>query len=283
MPNYGPKSFLLADGQSIPAPGYGTWQVDDQTAKQCVEEAIKAGYRHIDTAAAYKNEAGVGKAIASCGLNRDELFITSKCWNDHRGYDQVKAACQQSLDQLGLEYLDLYLLHWPANEVQYPDNWDEINQDSWRAMIDLYKEGKVKAIGVSNFLVPHLTSLIKMEIAPMVDQIEFHPGWTQDDTVALCQNNKILVEAWSPLGHGKLLEHPILVEIGKNHGKSSAQIMIRYALQKGILPLPKSTNKERIASNLDVFDFELNPDEMRRIDSIQNEAFSGSNPSTVTF
>ncbi len=117
----------------------------------------------------------------------------------------------------------------------------------------------------------------------MVDQIEFHPGWTQDDTVALCQNNKILVEAWSPLGHGKLLEHPILVEIGKNHGKSSAQIMIRYALQKDVLPLPKSTNKKRIASNLDVFDFELNPDEMRRIDSIQNEAFSGSNPSTVTF
>ncbi len=283
MKEYGPKSFCLANGHTIPAPGYGTWLIDNETAQRCVEDAIKAGYRHIDTAAAYKNEVGVGQAIANCGLQRNELFITSKCWNDHRGYDQVKAACQESLDKLGLDYLDLYLLHWPANQVQYPDNWDEINQDSWRAMIDLYKEGKVKAIGVSNFLVSHLSSLLKMEIAPMVDQIEFHPGWTQDDTVALCQDNNILVEAWSPLGHGKLLENPILVDIGNNHGKSSAQVMIRYALQKNVLPLPKSTNETRIASNLDVFDFELTPEEMTRIDDIHNEAFSGSNPATVTF
>ena len=277
------KYFTISNQTHIPAPGFGTYLIDNETVCQVVKEALDAGYRHIDTAAFYKNEEGVGKAIAESGLNRKDLFVVSKVWNDHRGYDLVKQSCQESLERLGLDYLDLFLIHWPANPVEYPDTWSQINQDSWKAMIDLYKEGKVKAIGVCNFLPEQLDPLMKMEIVPMVNQIEFHPGCTWPETLDYCKKHGILVEAWSPLGRGRVLEEPLLRIIAKDHGKDVAQVCVRYALQKNTLPLVKSVHPERIQSNLDVSDFELTPNEMEAIDELEGRYPASRDPLTTAF
>lgn len=274
--------FYLSNGITIPAPGYGTWRVDNESAKSGVLQALQAGYRHIDTAAAYGNEKGVGEAIRQSGLSRSKIFVTSKCWNDHRGRENVKKACQESLDKLGLDYLDLYLLHWPANAVQYED-WDALNQDSWQGMIDLYKEGKVRAIGVSNFKTEHLASLLDSEIKPMVNQIEIHPGWSQSDLVDLCHREGIAVEAWSPLGSGRVLNDPTIVEIAERNGITPAQVCLSHTLQKGILPLPKSVTHERIVSNLRCGGITLSPQDLAAIDALEPLGFSGSDPATVTF
>lgn len=246
----------MKNGKTIPCPGYGTWKADGNEAVLGTEEALKAGYRHIDTAARYGNEEEIGKAVKDSGIPRKELFITSKCWNDHRGKDAVIAACEESLQKLGLDYVDLYLLLWPASRSQY-SSWDEINQDSWQGMMELYRSGKAKAIGVSNFTPVYLNSLMKAEIPPMVDQIEFHPGWTQPQTVQFCKENGIVLEAWSPLGRGEVLKHPLINETATKYQKSPAQICLRYVYQKGVLPLVKSLHRDRLLSNLEIFDFEL--------------------------
>lgn len=276
--------FILSNGVKIPVIGYGTWQTPNgDTAKSAVSLALKTGYRHVDCAAAYHNEDGVGEGIARSGISRDELFITSKVWNRERGYESTLKAFEKTLADLGVSYLDLYLIHWPANEKMFGNDATQINLDTWRAMTELYKAGKIKAIGTSNFLPHHLKPLMETEVAPMVNQIEYHPGWTQDEVVNFCKENHILVEAWSPLGSGRVLEDETLKNIASRYGKSVAQICIRFALQNGVLPLPKSVTPSRIDDNFDVFDFEITDEDMQMIRSMPETGWSGLTPDEVDF
>lgn len=275
--------FVLENGRKIPCIGYGTWQTPDgETAVASVKEAVRIGYRHIDAAACYGNEAGVGRGIYESGIAREELFVTSKVWNTERGYERTMVAFEKTLKDLSLDYLDLYLIHWPAAFHQF-DNWEEINLSTWKAMTELYKSGKVKAIGVSNFMPHHLKALMETEVPPMVDQIEFHPGMMQEETLDYCRDKGILVEAWSPLGTGRMLANPVLKEIAGTYHKSVAQLCIRWCLQHGVLPLPKSVTPARIAENAEVFDFEIIAEDMSRIDRMDNFGGSGLHPDQVDF
>ena len=277
------KYFELVNGVKIPAIGFGTWKTPDgDAAEEAVSFALNNGYRHIDGAAMYKNEAGVGRGIRVSGVPREEIFVTSKVWNTERGYDKARRAFERTLEGLGLDYLDLYLIHWPASRNQFP-NADELNLETWRALTDLYKEGRVRAIGVSNFKPHHLEPLMETEVPPMVDQIEYHPGFLQDETVDFCREHGIQVEAWSPLGRGHVLADDRMQSIAARYGKSPAQVCVRFALQNGVVPLPKSVTKERILENLDVFDFEISDDDMAQIAAMTDLGGSGHDPDTIDF
>nr|WP_238902923.1 aldo/keto reductase [Clostridium sp. YIM B02506] len=276
-------NFTLSNVYKIPCVGFGTWQTPDgDTAVSSVKAALSFGYKHIDTAAVYGNEKSVGTGIAESKVSREELFVTSKVWNKDRGYEKTIAAFNKTLDDLGLDYLDLYLIHWPANAKQF-SNWDEINLETWRAMTKLYKEGKIRAIGVSNFLPHHLKSLMKTEIPPMVNQIEFHPGQMQSETVDYCKKHNMLVEAWSPLGTGRMLSNETLKEIAAKYNKSVAQLCIRWCLQNEVLPLPKSVTPSRIQENSEIFNFVISNEDMSLINSMEYCGGSGMNPDEVKF
>ena len=270
---------VLSNGVEVPCIGYGTWQTPDgETARNCVKNAIELGYRHIDTAAAYGNEASVGEGIRDSGVKRDELFITTKHWISERGYEKTVKAVETSLTALGLDYLDLYLIHWPMVK-KIDENWEEINADTCRGFEKMYKDGKIRAIGVSNFLPHHLESLKKNStVAPMVNQIEFHPGYSQPEVVDYCKKENILVQAWSPLGSGAVLKDEFLAGIAAKYNKIVAQLCIRYAIQNGIVPLPKSTNRERIADNMKVFDFSISAEDMEKIANMDVLGYSGFYP-----
>ncbi|MBE6596084.1 MAG: aldo/keto reductase [Ruminococcaceae bacterium] len=275
--------YKLSNGVEIPCVGFGTWQTPDgETAISSVKAALEAGYRHIDTAAIYRNESGVGEAIRESGIDRGEIFVTSKVWNKCRGYDLAMEGFERTMSKLQLGYLDLYLIHWPASPERF-DDWKELNLGTWKAMTELYKSGRIRAIGVSNFLPHHLEPLMETEIAPMVDQIEFHPGYMQSETVEYCRKNGILVEAWSPLGTGRMLTNETLIELGKKYDRSVAQICIRWCLQKGTLPLPKSVTPSRIIENSKVFDFEITDEDMAIIDRLPNFGGSGLHPDKIEF
>ncbi len=277
-------SFVMRNGKTIPCIGYGTYKTSEEEVYDAVIAAIKAGYRHIDTAAFYKNEAGVGRAVRECGVPREEIFVTSKVWNMDRGYENTKRAFAESMERLGLDYLDLYLIHWPANKKQFGDEAKKINAETWRALEELYAEGKIKAIGLSNFLPHHIEELMEgAKVKPMVDQIEFHPGWAQLEVSEYCLKNDIVVEAWSPLGRKDALDNEVLREIGAKYRKSAAQICVRWVMQHGILPLPKTVNPGRMAENADVFDFELTAEEMRTIDELENLGGQCALPDEVDF
>ncbi len=277
-------SFTMHNGKTIPCIGYGTYKTSEEEVYDAVIAAIKAGYRHIDTAAFYKNEAGVGRAVRECGVPREEIFVTSKVWNTDRGYENTKKAFAESMERLGLEYMDLYLIHWPANKKQFGDEAKKINAETWRALEELYAEGKVRAIGLSNFLPHHIEELMEgAKVKPMVDQIEFHPGWAQLEVSEYCLKNDIVVEAWSPLGRKDALDNEVLREIGAKYRKSAAQICVRWVMQHGILPLPKTVNPGRMAENADVFDFELTAEEMRTIDELENLGGQCALPDEVDF
>lgn len=278
------EQFILSNQLSIPSIGFGTWQTPNgDVAISSVKYAIESGYTHIDTAAIYGNEKSIGQAIKESGVAREKLFITSKVWNSDRGYESTKKAFAKTLNDLQLDYLDLYLIHWPANSKQFT-NWQSINAETWRALEDLYKEGYIKAIGVSNFMVNHLQALLKTaEIAPMVNQIEFHPGHRQAEVVELCQQNNILVQAWSPLGTGKMLTNSMLVQIAAKYNKSVAQLCVRWCLQNGTLPLPKSVTPSRIDENKLVFDFEISAADMQTINQMPYCGGSGLDPDQVDF
>ncbi len=277
-------TFTLNNGIKIPCIGYGTWQA--QSGKVAVDsgkEAIKLGYRHIDCAAVYANEKSVGQAIIESGIKREDLFVTSKLWNDYRGYDEALAAFERTLKDLQLDYLDLYLIHWPA-AIGKTKDWEAENAQTWRAMEKLYEDGRVKAVGVSNFLVHHLEALKKTaKINIMVDQIEFHPGMMQQKTLDYCKRNDILVEAWSPLGTGKMLGNAVLKKIAGRYDKSVAQLCIRWCIQNDALPLPKSVTPSRILENSQVFDFEISRQDMDTINKMEYFGGSGLDPDEITF
>lgn len=277
-------NIKLNNGALIPEVGFGTWQTPDgETAVNSVMCAVKAGYTHIDTAAVYGNEVSVGKAIKESGVSRDKLFVTSKVWNTERGYESTLKAFEKTLKDLQLDYLDLYLIHWPASSHRF-ENWEEINAETWRAMEELYHAGKIKAIGVSNFKVHHLEALLKTaKVLPAINQIEFHPGYMQEDVVDFCKEKGIVVEAWSPLGCGRVLDDERLKEIAAKYNKSVAQLCIQWCLQNGTLPLPKSVTPSRIVDNLKVRDFMISSEDMEKINSFAQFGFSGLNPDKIDF
>ena len=277
-------SFTLRDGYTIPCVGFGTWQSPDgDVAKQAVKDALEIGYRHVDTASAYYNEKSVGLGIKESGLKREEIFLTTKLWNLDRGYETTLQACRQSLERLDVEYLDLYLIHWPANDRVY-ENPVQVNKDTWRAFEKLHKDGFVRSIGLSNFLKPHIEQILDdAEILPAVDQIEFHPGYPQFDAVDFCRQNGIQVEAWSPLGCGKVLTDERLQKLADKYGKTTAQICLRWALQHDVIPLPKSVHRERIESNANIFDFEISPEDVKMIDESPTFGYSTYSPYTLDF
>ena len=276
-------TYTLSNGVKIPVLGYGTWQTpDDEAGVEAITYAIQDGYRLIDTAACYQNEKSVGQAVRFSGVPREKLFITSKVWNTDRGYEKTIRAFEKTLNDLGLAYLDLYLIHWPASASRY-DNWEEINLSTWHAMMDLYKAGKIRAIGVSNFKPHHLKALMETEIPPMVDQIEYHPGMNQEETVSYCKEHGILVEAWSPLGRNKLFDNPLLNEIAAHTGHTAAQVMLRRCIDKDIIPLPKSVTPSRIRENRNIFDFDLSPEDMKAIDTMPDTSDSSLDPDRIDF
>lgn len=277
-------TFTLSNGVKIPCIGFGTWEAaDGDVAVSSVLSAIEAGYRHIDTAAAYGNEASVGEAIRRSGVPREELFITSKLRNPEHGYESTLRAFADTLQRLGTDYLDLYLIHWPNPKVFRP-NYKAHNLATWRAFEELYKAGKIRAIGISNFLPHHMDALLpEAEIKPMVNQIEIHPGLNREEVIPYCKEHGILLEAYSPFSRGALLEHPVLKEIAGKYGKSTAQVCLRWNLQHGYVPLPKSVHEERIRSNADVFDFALTEADMAKLDGMPPCARNSPHPDTVDF
>ncbi|MDN9009391.1 aldo/keto reductase [Brevibacillus laterosporus] len=270
----------LHNGTKMPWFGIGVFKVEEGSELvAAVKSAIKHGYRSIDTAAIYGNETSVGQAIREgiqeANISREDLFVTSKVWNADLGYEATLAAFETSLNKLGLEYLDLYLIHWPV-KGKY--------KDAWRALEKLYKDGRVKAIGVSNFQIHHLEDLMgKAEIKPMINQVEFHPYLTQKELITFCRTHDIQMEAWSPLMQGQLLDNPVLQEIADKHGKTVAQVILRWDLQHGVVTIPKSTKEHRIVENASVFDFELTQEEMDRIDALNQNHRVGPDPDNFDF
>jgi len=267
--------ITLNNDVRIPQLGFGVWQVPDDEAQVAVRNALDAGYRHIDTAAIYGNEEGTGKALAASGIARDELFVTTKLWNSEQGYDSTLRAFDTSLTKLGLEYVDLYLIHWPLPEV---DKY----LDTWKAFEKIYADGRAKAIGLSNFHPAHTQRLLsEASVAPVIDQVELHPQLQQSELRAFNSRHNIATEAWSPLGQGKgLLEEPKLAEIAAKHGKSPAQVVLRWHLDLGNVVIPKSVTPSRIKENIDVFDFELDSDDLSAIGSLDSGNRLGPNPDT---
>lgn len=270
----------LRNGIAMPWFGLGVFKVEEGAELvNAVKTAIKHGYRSIDTAAIYGNEQGVGQgireALSETGLTREQIFVTSKVWNSDLGYESTLAAYEASLQRLGLDYLDLYLIHWPK-QGKY--------KEAWRALEKLYADGKVKAIGVSNFQIHHLEDLMKDAAEkPVVNQVEFHPCLTQTELRIYCKQHSIQLEAWSPLMQGQLLDEPLLQEIAAKHGKTVAQVILRWDLQHGVITIPKSTKEQRIRENADVFDFELTDDEVARIDSLNQNLRVGPDPDNFDF
>ncbi|HPJ22786.1 MAG TPA: aldo/keto reductase [Clostridia bacterium] len=275
-------TFELRNGSCIPCIGFGTWQMpDDDTGYKAVRKALEAGYRHIDTASIYKNEETVGRAIIDSGVPRSEIFLTSKLWGDDYGYESTKRAFEKSLELLHTGYLDLYLMHWP-NPVKFRNNWKKNNADTWKAIEELYEEGKIKSIGVSNFMIHHLEELKKTaSIMPMVNQIKLCPGDTKDELVSYCRENGILVEAYSPLGTGKVFKVPELIDLASKYNVTVAQLSIRWSLQMGYLPLPKSVTPEYISNNADVFSFKISDDDVNKIAGLTNCCGVPRNPDEV--
>ncbi|MHC5249018.1 aldo/keto reductase [Enterococcus sp. LJL90] len=265
----------LNNGLEIPQIGLGVWRAPNDDAAKAVEWALKAGYRLIDTAAAYKNEDGVGQGIRNSGVPREEIFVTTKLWNSDQGYESTHQAFNDSLEKLGLDYVDLYLIHWPV-AGKY--------KDSWRAMEEIYASGKAKAIGVSNFHQHHLEDLLAdAKVKPVLDQIEIHPTLTQEPLRNYLKSIDVAVEAWSPLGQGTILNNPVLMEIGKAHQKTAAQVIIRWHLQNKIIVIPKSVHEQRIQENFDVFDFELSAEEIQKINGLNINERLGADPDNFNF
>jgi len=267
------NTLKLTNGVTMPQLGFGVWQVPDEEATSVVAEALQAGYRSIDTAAAYGNESGVGAAIAQSDVDRDELFVTTKLWNSEHGHDSALRAFDESMKKLGLDVLDLYLIHWPTPAR-------DLYVDTWKAFVRLQEEGRVRAIGVSNFQPAHLRRLAdETGVVPAVNQIELHPYFQQGELRAFHAEHGILTEAWSPLGQGgELLKDPVVAEIAERHGRSAAQVVLRWHVQLGNVVIPKSVTPSRIRENIAVFDFELSDTEVAALSTLDRGGRIGPNP-----
>lgn len=266
----------LHNGVKMPYLGLGVYKVDSgHQTEETVQTALELGYRSIDTAAFYENEESVGKAVRASGIKRNELFITTKVWNSDQGYDETLRAFEKSMNNLQLDYLDLYLIHWPVKGKYL---------ETWQALEKLYKDGRVRAIGASNFKIHHLEDIIKnSELKPVVNQVELHPRLSQEELRLFCKQNEIAVEAWSPIARGRLLNDPILTSLGKKHGKSPAQIILRWHLQNEVIIIPKSVTPARLKENADLFDFELTSEEMKQINSLNRNERFGADPDNFDF
>lgn len=264
-------SAVLHNGVKMPWLGLGVYKAEEgQEVIDAIKHAVGAGYRSIDTASFYKNEEGVGQAVKAVEVPREELFVTTKVWNTEQGYDETLRSFEESLAKLDMEYVDLFLVHWPVSGKY---------KETWRALETLYKDGRAKAIGVCNFKIHHLEDLMKdCEIKPMVNQVEYHPRLTQKDLLTFCKDHNIQLEAWRPLLKGEIFEEPILKELAEKHNKTVAQVILRWDLQNGVVTIPKSVNKNRIQENADIFDFELSLDDMEKIDSLNKDLRNGPDP-----
>ncbi len=278
------STYTLSNGVKLPVIGFGTWQSPNgEVATNAVKAALEIGYRHIDTAAAYGNEESVGAGLAASGLAREDVFLTTKLWNKDHGYDQTLAAFEMSLARLKTRYLDLYLIHWPIAYERRTD-WKDTLLGTWNAMIKLYKDGRIRAIGVSNFRPHHIEHLLRnTSVAPMVNQIEYHPGFWQKYVCDFCKDLGIQIQAWSPMAQGRVFNLSYLKDLAAKYDKSLAQICLRWELQKGVNPLPKSINPERIKENFDVFDFALTDEEVARIDALPESGATGYDPDSFIY
>ncbi|MCB9208660.1 MAG: aldo/keto reductase [Ignavibacteriales bacterium] len=272
----GQGKVKLNNGYEIPYLGLGVFKMNNGSeVLDSVKFALDSGYRHIDTAALYGNEIGVGKAIRQSGIKREEIFITSKVWNSEQGYERTLMAFEKSMEKVELDYLDLYLVHWPV-KVKY--------KETWKALEYLYNKGKAKSIGVSNFMKHHLEDLESdANILPMINQMEFHPYLIQQDLLDYCNSKRIQYQAWSPLMQGAILSDKTLIEIAKKYGKTVAQIILRWDLQKGVVTIPKSSNKNRIIENINIFDFELTENDISHIDRLDKNQRIGADPNNFNF
>lgn len=282
------STYELSNGVRIPVVGFGTWQsADGDEAYNAVLSALRAGYRHIDTAAAYENEESVGKAIndfmKESGVSRKDLFVTTKLWNGDHGRTLTEKAIDESLSKLGLDYLDLYLIHWP-NPLKFRDCWAEKNAESWKEMEDAVKDGKIRAIGLSNFWEHHIEALLKTaSIKPVVNQIKICPGQSQRTLVEYSKKLGMVVEGYSPLGTGAIFANEFMKSLSEKYKRSIAQICIRWSLQSGCVPLPKSVTESRIKENLNVFDFELDAEDIERIANLKCDIKLARNPDEAPF
>lgn len=269
------ETTTLHNGIEMPWLGLGTFELLGRTAEDAVRWALDIGYRSIDTAAVYHNEVEVGEGIRQSGVRREDLFLTTKVWNTDQGYDSTLAAFDASLQRLDTDYVDLYLIHWPVRGKF---------TETWRALKDLYDEGCVRAIGVSNFLIHHLEDLLQeARVTPMVNQVEFHPRLQQPDLQAYCAEHDIRLQAWRPIMQGGVLEIPELVDFGERLGKSPFQVTLRWIIEKGVIAIPRSSKKEHIKQNADIFDFELEPDDVAMIDSLDRHLRTGEDPDNFAF
>ncbi len=275
--------FTLSNGVQIPCIGYGTWQTPDgEVTADCVRAALELGYRHVDTAFAYGNEKSVGEGIRRSGVARSEIFVTTKHWVTERGYEKTVNAVETSLKLLGLDYIDLYLIHWPKLNPQ-DLQWRQKIRDTWRAMEELYKEGKCRAIGVCNFQPHHLQVILDdCEIVPMVDQLELHVGYLQQYTLDFCRAHNIVPQAWSPLGRMYFSEEPCLQKMAKQYGRPVSQLLLRFLNQSGIQIIPKSTHEERMKENMDIFGFTINEEDMHFLSVLPQIFFSKEFPDWAT-
>lgn len=276
-------TFKIYNGVEIPCMGLGTWKCKDEEARISVLSALSHGYRLIDTAAAYGNERGVGAGIKDSGMKREEIFVTSKLRNADHGYKATLDAFNLTMEKLGLEYLDLYLIHWP-NPVQFRSTWKKAMQDTWRAFEELYEAGRIKAIGVSNFMPHHIEALMETaKIKPMVNQLKLCPGITQTEIVEYCNKNDIVVEAYSPFGAGVIFSSVEMKELAEKYNKTVGQLCLRWCLQKGFVSLPKSANPMRIKDNTNIFDFELSKEDMEIISSLEGAGGEIPDPDNILF
>lgn len=272
---------LLSNGLEIPCIGFGTFNPAGGDNNKILQTAIEAGYRYFDTASVYETERALGQAIKESGIRREEFYVASKVWIDEMGYAETKQALERTLNRLQVDYLDLYLVHWPRRAENDTD-WKQRDLETWSAMEDLHSQGKIKSLGLSNFLPHHMKNILEnCRVMPVANQLEVHPGYMQEAAVAYSKRNKVLVQAWSPLGRSQLLQSPVMTEMAAKYGKSAAQLSLRFLVQKGIVPIVKASKEERMKENMDIFGFEISWEDMSVLECMPQTAWSGEHPDFV--